>query len=416
MARWLAIRYCWIDALCIVQNAPEDKALEISQMQSVFGNEACNLAASASHDPQGGLLRPRNAADVAPGSVAAQTGALRDEMHHLVDTNYLDRQILTGPLHKRGWVGTAPVDSDTLLGSVANCLGVLSELKCEGFPHGMLQPSRSVKNLLVLGEMHDARQPSSSSSSPPSPPPHQGDPQKGLSNGMSSPHQHQVMSISALRVWHSLVRDYSSCALTLSDDRLPAFSGVADLLQRVIGDQHLAGLWRTKLLHLLDWWIWWMDQLRTVVVMNTWISVDGPIRPRFAIAQSRCLASVTAVQTSTDGSAAADQQQQLACPAETICLHLTGRLVLQTQDHQPMRCDLYPDTLEITLGVPGPFYFPPLQTFRHQSLPRLIGQNTTKLSSLILEPVLCMVPVPLSTNWPLHRNRRRGRLDAWSPC
>ncbi|KZZ99488.1 hypothetical protein AAL_02060 [Moelleriella libera RCEF 2490] len=65
-----------------------------------------------------------------------------------------------------------------------------------------------------------------------------------------------------------------------------------------------------------------------------------------------------------------------------------GRLVLQTQDHQPMRCDLYPDTLGTTLGVPEPFYFLPPQTFRHQSLPRLSGQNTTEVSSLILEPVL----------------------------
>lgn len=376
VVRRLSIRYLWIDALCIVQDAREDKACEIPQMRSIYSNAACNLAASASDDPHGGLFRARDTTAVAPGLVAAPSGALRNETHHVVDMSYRDRQILSGPLHRRGWVFQERLLSTRVLyfGQSQVFWECLSELKCEGFPRGMPQSFRSAKSLESLWGMRDARRPS------------------------SSPHdvpKDQAMSTPALRLWNSLVREYSNCALTLPDDRLPAFSGVAELFRDITGDQYLAGLWRSNLLHLLDWWV---DQPRSRASEQyrapswSWASVDGPIRPRFAVAQSAFLVSVSvsAVETSPDSSTAAGHP---ACPAGNVCLRLVGSLTLSTQHKQPMHCALYPDALGITLGVPGPFYFLPLQTSRYEALPRSPGQYATEVSCLLLEPVLCTVPV-----------------------
>ncbi|MCJ1381199.1 hypothetical protein MMC17_004308 [Xylographa soralifera] len=158
MARQLFIQYFWIDALCIVQDSDDDKAREIPQMRSIYSNAACNLAASTSDNPHGGLFRVRDTTAVAPGLIQAPSGALRDEMHHVVDMSYRDRQILGGPLHKRGWVFQERLLSTRVLyfGQSQIFWECLSELKCEGFPHGMPQSFRSTKSLEPLWEMHDA--------------------------------------------------------------------------------------------------------------------------------------------------------------------------------------------------------------------------------------------------------------------
>ncbi|KAI0410181.1 hypothetical protein F4802DRAFT_593049 [Xylaria palmicola] len=68
----------------ITVDAPEDEAREIPQMRPIYSNAACNLAASASNNPHGGLFRARDASAVGPGPVAAPSGSLRDEAHHVV--------------------------------------------------------------------------------------------------------------------------------------------------------------------------------------------------------------------------------------------------------------------------------------------------------------------------------------------
>ncbi|KAI1270860.1 heterokaryon incompatibility protein-domain-containing protein [Xylaria sp. FL0933] len=346
VARRLSIRYLWIDALCIVQDAYEDKAREIPQMRSIYSNAACNLAASASEGPHDGLFRARDTAAVAPGLVKAH-----DEMHHVVDMSYRDRQILSGPLHRRGWVFQERLLSTRVLyfGQSQIFWECLLELKCEGFPQGMPQSFRTAKDLEPLWQMCNTRRSSSS-------------PQNGPGNG---PPGDRAISMPALRLWNSLIREYSNCALT-----------------------YLAGLWRSNLLHLLDWWV---QKPRSRASEEhrapswSWVSVDGPIRPRFAIAESAFLVLVSAVEILPDNSTAPGN----------VCLRLVGSLSssLSTQHKRPMRCVSHPDTLEITLGVPGPFYFFPLQTSRYEALPRSPGQWDTEVSCLLLEPVLCTVPV-----------------------
>jgi hypothetical protein len=56
VTRALGISYIWIDSLCIVQDSSEDWLKESQQMESVYSNSYCNIAATKSADSDGGLF------------------------------------------------------------------------------------------------------------------------------------------------------------------------------------------------------------------------------------------------------------------------------------------------------------------------------------------------------------------------
>ncbi|KAK4106598.1 HET-domain-containing protein, partial [Parathielavia hyrcaniae] len=64
-AQRLGARYIWIDSLCIIQDDAQDWEKESSSVADVYRNAMCNIAASASHDSNGGLYRDRG--DIVPG-------------------------------------------------------------------------------------------------------------------------------------------------------------------------------------------------------------------------------------------------------------------------------------------------------------------------------------------------------------
>jgi hypothetical protein len=59
----LNISYIWIDALCIIQDSPEDWSREAPLMSIVYGNSSLNIAASDGDNPNAGLFYACNARD-----------------------------------------------------------------------------------------------------------------------------------------------------------------------------------------------------------------------------------------------------------------------------------------------------------------------------------------------------------------
>jgi len=55
--------------------------------------------------------------------------------------------------------------------------------------------------------------------------------------------------------WQRLVMQYSTRKLTRDSDKLPALSGLANLVATKTGDTYLAGLWKSNLLNGLSWTI-----------------------------------------------------------------------------------------------------------------------------------------------------------------
>jgi hypothetical protein len=62
----LGFKYLWVDALCLMQDDPEEMLAESSQMDKVYSGASLNLAATASKDSQGGLFYSRNVSALQP--------------------------------------------------------------------------------------------------------------------------------------------------------------------------------------------------------------------------------------------------------------------------------------------------------------------------------------------------------------
>jgi hypothetical protein len=52
VARTLAIRYLWIDSICIVQDSEEDKIRELSKMAVIYANSQVAIAGPMASNPQ----------------------------------------------------------------------------------------------------------------------------------------------------------------------------------------------------------------------------------------------------------------------------------------------------------------------------------------------------------------------------
>jgi hypothetical protein len=63
----------------------------------------------------------------------------------------------------------------------------------------------------------------------------------------------EIMSDPPLERWRSIVKNYSWRCLTKSEDKLIALSGMARVFRDFLGDEYLAGLWRSRILTELLW-------------------------------------------------------------------------------------------------------------------------------------------------------------------
>lgn len=106
VARFLNIRYIWIDSLCIIQGKAGDFHLEASKMHQVYRNSYCNIAVVDSSDSTGGLFRERDPNDVAPVRYepAKESAMFGDKAWRVMSSNVWDSELLSSSLYLRGWV------------------------------------------------------------------------------------------------------------------------------------------------------------------------------------------------------------------------------------------------------------------------------------------------------------------------
>ncbi|OHE94385.1 hypothetical protein CORC01_10313 [Colletotrichum orchidophilum] len=222
-------------------------------MRDVYTNAACNIAASASSSPIGGLFRDRVANHVRPGIITSNLVSQEPKEFYIFDKGYWDRHILNGALHQRGWVFQERFLSPRQIYFARDQImwECLEEHKCEGFPRGvpLYESSKSIKRLLASTKSDESKI-------------------EGL------------MPFDAMDLWIDVVTAYSRCQFTFMEDKLYALGGVAKLFQEATGDMFLAGLWRSRLLHQLDWCVWTPKPRVTSKYRApswSWVSVDGPV-------------------------------------------------------------------------------------------------------------------------------------------
>ncbi|KAK1705813.1 heterokaryon incompatibility protein-domain-containing protein [Colletotrichum lupini] len=256
VAHRLDIRYVWVDCLCIIQDSRSDWEKEALTMRDVYTNASCNIAASASSSPAGGLFRSRVAKDIRPGIVMSKLASQEPREFYMFDKGYWDRHLLQGALHTRGWVFQERFLSPRQVYFTRSQImwEYLEEHKCEGFPRGvpLHKSSKSIRRLLSSRENDNEAK------------------VEGL------------MTFDALGLWTDIVATYSNCQFSFKEDKLYALGGIAKVFQKVTGDTYLAGLWRSRLLHQLDWYTL-MPQPRITSRYRapswSWVSVDGPVQP-----------------------------------------------------------------------------------------------------------------------------------------
>lgn len=227
IARNMGFKYLWIDSLCIIQDSSEDWAQESTKMAFVYAQATITIAAMAAKDSEGGILRPRNAFHshlLGPEKsfVFRQKPISWNQVHNLplssrawtLQEQHLSRRILYFTDEQIFW------ECDT---------SVYAE--CYRRPE---QVSPSAQKLRIPGLVAMARRHLLEAAV--------------VNTDSQSLNERYV-------AWYSIVQEYSLRALTYSSDKLPAISGLAQVIgvaDHRLGE-YMAGLWESDLLRGLKW-------------------------------------------------------------------------------------------------------------------------------------------------------------------
>lgn len=334
VARLLAIRYVWIDALCIIQDSTEDWEREALNMRRVYANAACTIAASASSDEEGGLFRSRIPEVIQPAVLTIQTGSKSQKLI-VFERDYWDQHLHSGPLNRRGWVFQERHLSQRVIHFTRYQImwECLEGARCEAFPKGLPfhANSKDRDSLFAHAKSRDTGL---------------------LDNG------HSKISPPVYLRWRDLVKMYSRCAFTKIEDRLVAFSGIAKVFQDITSDDYHAGLWRSRFVEGLDWRVFEpAPAISSIYVAPSWswASINGPVEPGILGAGFQPLLEVLDIQVEHPTS-------DVTGSVLSGRLELKGRISsaiwkpIENDEHctltvmyQDMQVRIYPDKLGFTL-------------------------------------------------------------------
>ncbi|KAH9209873.1 heterokaryon incompatibility protein-domain-containing protein [Leptodontidium sp. 2 PMI_412] len=277
VCRGVGIRYLWVDALCIVQDSPEDWEKEADSMGTVYKEAAFCISAVGSSDGNGGLFFPEERPGLKgiprtlcltnlcfPPSPSSGNQASRP-----VYLGLRRGTVVGGPLRTRAWV----LQEETL-----------SRRQLEFTSAGLHWTCQTVRanavNLFGSGfgrnnfwdQFDDAVH------------------EDGHFLGSFDTEGKQERAL--YEFWYrSVVEEYSRRKITFDSDRVIALGAITAHLdkalfygmQRSTGIEYLAGLWSTDLLRGLLWTTAHDACTRTrapvqyVAPSWSWLSVHGPV-------------------------------------------------------------------------------------------------------------------------------------------
>lgn len=256
-------RYLWIDALCILQDSPEDKVTQLGKMHAIYKNSYLTINASRASSTHEGFLhqsRPQREPRTTipfpcPGGTAGTVfiAYVIPWVKEGPDKAYWDE---LEPITWRGWCYQEKVlparsllyASDTLKYYCQTETVSIGEALCEKstglrLPHGIYPSASTVKC--------------------------------------------EVDAVQFRQSWLAALFQYTLRSITIPSDRLPAFGAVAEQFAIVSQDRYLAGLWWKTL--LLDF-LWATHDTRERPKAYrapswSWASVDGLINAEWRFDQ-----------------------------------------------------------------------------------------------------------------------------------
>ncbi|OCL02287.1 HET-domain-containing protein, partial [Glonium stellatum] len=224
VARYLQIRYMWIDSICIIQDDVDDWRREASKMADVYQHSFCTIAAAGAPDGSYGLFFRRDPGAIKTSVVYPYGANHSGKPYMVIGLEDALIEFIKQPLFRRAWViqerllslRTIHFGNQQLFWECRECIA------CETIPFGLplsLCPSPEISVAsTALPFLSTFRQRDN--------------------------------------FWNNIVDWYSQCLLTFPDDKIIALSGIAAHTERSAPEtygRYLAGLWSNKLPYDLLW-------------------------------------------------------------------------------------------------------------------------------------------------------------------
>jgi len=212
IARKLHIRHIWVDALCIIQDSPNDWLTESSSMSTVYQNAFLTLAASSANSASSGFLQDydtKSSRNTFSLPWVNDDGSLSEAKARIIPVHHWPTRYA---LDNRAWALQEALLSTRLLMFTPREI----RWECKETAGCECRPSTQ----------HAYQQ--------------------------TSPFNLQT-SQEAGAYWRNIVKGYTQRAMRNPQDKLPAIAGIARILQPLLGPNYIAGLWRNTLMWDLTW-------------------------------------------------------------------------------------------------------------------------------------------------------------------
>lgn len=209
LTKLIGIRFLWIDAICIVQDDPNDFAKESRSMYETYRNSVFTISAAGYPDPTTGLFTARDLStkQIPIGVAAGQV----TRFVTLVDETSIVSHLTSSYTSQRAWCLQERLAAPAVLHFLQ------TQMMWECFTCLESEDGRSVQTHAFLKALR-------------------------LS-------ETEVDHITSTALWYALVQEYTKRQLSNSSDRMFAIAGLASELWKLypLLGAYLAGLWETHL-------------------------------------------------------------------------------------------------------------------------------------------------------------------------
>jgi len=219
VTREIGLQYLWIDALCIIQDDPDDWEAESGNMATIYQNAHLVIGANMSPNSEGGFLENERLPYIyiggRPVAIVKDENAVifaRSEKVHYQDPNVYDNSALQsrGPLSKRAWT----LQESLLASRMVNFQYPETVWRCDSVKFcecGRLDSDHTLRKLDHFS----------------------------FNNLLSIP----KWSPKRYKDWYRIVQEAAARNITNTSDMLPCVSDLAQRFYRAGAGTYLAGLW-----------------------------------------------------------------------------------------------------------------------------------------------------------------------------